>query len=335
MQKRKPHILVVGSLVMDLIVSTAHFPGSGETVIGCDFKTAPGGKGANQAVQASRLGAQVTMVGKVGKDDFGRALLSSAAQAGMDIFHVAEDPAVPSAIGNIILEVQPGQKSKNRIIVVPGANMAITPADVAFLKEDIKQFDMVMLQLEIPMAINELVAQYAYEAGVPVMLNSAPSAPLSPDFLAHLAYISPNEHEAADITGIPIRKESGQINTEDIQRNIAALQKMGVTNSLITLGSSGAVFGCAQAGEYIFSPCIDVVEVKDPTAAGDSFVGAFCTAVCAGLSHKDALEFANYTATITVSRMGAQPSLPVLADVVALMERQQASCTAAVCDKLL
>lgn len=335
MKNQKPQILVVGSLVMDLIVSTTHFPGSGETVIGCDFKTAPGGKGANQAVQASRLGAQVTMVGKVGKDDFGRTLLSSAAKAGLDISHVAEDPAIPSAIGNILLEIQPGQKSKNRIIVVPGANMAITPEDVAFLKEDIKQFDMVMLQLEIPMAINELVAQYAYEAGVPVMLNSAPSAPLSPDFLAHLSYISPNEHEAADITGIPIRRENGEINQEDIQANIGALQKLGVSNSLITLGSSGAVFGNTQAGEYIFSPCIDVVEVKDPTAAGDSFVGAFCTAVCAGLSHKDALEFANYTATITVSRMGAQPSLPLLEDVLALMEREKSSCAAAVRSRLL
>lgn len=329
---KKPRIVVVGSFVMDLIVSTPRFPNSGETVIGCGFQTAPGGKGANQAVQAARLGADVTMVGKVGQDDFGKALLASAAAAGLDVSHVAVDNAVSSAVGNVQLEVHPGQKNKNRILVVPGANMAITPDDIAFLKDTISDFDMVILQLEIPMAINELVAEYAFNAGVPVMLNSAPSAPLSPELLSHLAYISPNEHEAADITGIAIRKENGSVNAEDIRANIAALREMGVRNALITLGSSGAIFG--NEDEYIYSPCVDVVEVKDPTAAGDSFVGAFCTAVCAGLCHKEALEFANYVATLTVSRMGAQPSLPTLDEVLALMESQNYPCAAAVREKL-
>ena len=307
---RKPKILVVGSFVMDLIVSTEKFPGSGETVLGKSFRTAPGGKGANQAVQAARLGADVTMVGKVGGDSFGRELIASAQAAGIHTQHILQDPDNPSAIGNILLEVAEGQKSKNRIIVVSGANMAITPDDVAFVRDIVSEFDMVMLQLEIPMQINELVAQYAFEKGVPVMLNSAPSAPLSAALLSHLTYISPNEHEAADLTGIPIRKEGKSVNRDK-----------GVQNVIITLGSAGAVV--AGDSGIDFSPCVDVVEVKDPTAAGDSFVGAFCTAVCAGLNQRQALDFANYTATITVSQMGAQPSLPHLADVIELMQREQ------------
>lgn len=186
---RKPKILVVGSFVMDLIVSTEKFPGSGETVLGKSFRTAPGGKGANQAVQAARLGADVTMVGKVGGDSFGRELIASAQAAGIHTQHILQDPDNPSAIGNILLEVAEGQKSKNRIIVVSGANMAITPDDVAFVRDIVSEFDMVMLQLEIPMQINELVAQYAFEKGVPVMLNSAPSAPLSAALLSHLSLI--------------------------------------------------------------------------------------------------------------------------------------------------
>ena len=320
MMKRKAKILEVGSIVMDLIVSTEKFPNSGQTVLAKTFQTAPGGKGANQAVQAARLGADVTMVGKVGQDDFGKALIGSCAQAGIHTDYILKADDVSSAVGDVMLEVAEGKKTKNRIIVVPGANMRITPADVAFLKDTIDRYDMVVLQIEIPMEINEIVAEYAFAKGVPVMLNSAPSAPLSPALLSHLAYISPNEHEAADLTGIPIRKEGKEVNMEDVKAAVAALLDKGVKNVVITLGSSGAVV--ANREEFIYQPCVDVVEVKDPTAAGDSFVGAFTTAVCSGLNHEQALTFANYTATLTVSRMGAQPSLPQLSEVVALMRRQ-------------
>lgn len=316
----KPKILVVGSFVMDLIVSTEKFPNSGETVLGKGFQTAPGGKGANQAVQAARLGADVTMVGKVGNDDFGKRLMNSCKESGIHTDFVAVDPTVSSAVGNVQLEVT-GAETKNRIIVVPGANMTITPDDVSFLKETIGQYDMVILQLEIPMAINERVAEYAHNKGVPVMLNSAPSAPLSEKLLSCLTYISPNEHEAADLTGIQIRKQGKSVNKEDVRSAVASLLSKGVQNVIITLGSAGAVV--ANAKESILAPCVDVVEVKDPTAAGDSFVGAFTTAVCAGLNHREALDFANYTAALTVSRMGAQPSLPKLAEVVELMKNQK------------
>jgi len=320
---KRPKILVVGSFVMDLIVSTEKFPNSGETVLGKSFRTAPGGKGANQAVQAARLGADVTMVGKVGNDDFGKSLIHSCKESGIHTEFIAVDPEVSSAVGDIVLEVGEGKAAKNRIIVVPGANMTITPDDVAFLKDTIDQYDMVILQLEIPMSINEIVAKYAFDKGVPVMLNSAPSAPLSAELLSCLTYISPNEHEAADLTGIQIRKDGKVVNQDDVKAVVNSLFAKGVKNVVITLGNSGAVV--ANQNEFVYQPCVDVVEVKDPTAAGDSFVGAFTTGVCSGLNHEQALTFANYTATLTVSRMGAQPSLPKIQEVIDLMKQEDHS----------
>lgn len=316
---KKPKLLVVGSFVMDLIVSTEIFPSSGETVLGKKFQTAPGGKGANQAVQAANLGAEVAMVGRVGDDAFGKELTGSAKAAGIDVSHVEISRKESSAIGNILLEVESGKKSRNRIIVVPGANMEIRLEDLEFLREEIGNYDMVLLQLEIPMEINELVAEMACEKGVPVMLNSAPYAPLSEKLLRCVTYISPNEHEAALLTGIPIRSGKDGVNREDVEMAVRALQEKGVKNVIITLGSNGAVVSHGE--ESFYMPCVDIVEVKDPTAAGDSFVGAFCTAICAGLAPQEALAFANYTATLTVSRMGAQPSLPTLQEVISLMRQ--------------
>ena len=309
-----PQILVVGSFVMDLITSTQQFPSEGQTVLGCDFQMAPGGKGANQAVQMARLGADVTMVGKVGDDLFGRRLIASSSEAGIDIGEVKKDGGVPSAVGNVIIE-RCGTAAANRIIVVPGANMAIRPEDVAFLEEDIAHYDMVILQLEIPMEINILVARYARAKGVPVMLNAAPSDKLPLELLQNITYISPNEHEAADITGISIDCDSGETLENRVRAATAKLMEMGVDHALITLGSRGAAFGDRE--EFLLCPAREGVTVVDPTAAGDSFVAAFCTAVCCGAGHGQAVEFANDVAAITVSRMGAQPSLPTIEEVAA------------------
>lgn len=310
--KKRPRILVVGSLVMDLICSTPRFPQRGETVIGTDFRTAPGGKGANQAVQAARLGASVTMVGKVGRDDFGEQIKRSLADSGVNVDKIMYSETRPTAIGNIQLEVTE-QGTENRILVIPGANMDIRVEDVAYLADEISNYDMVILQLEIPMEINTAVAKIAHAAGVPVMLNSAPSAPLPEELLACLAYISPNEHEAKDITGIAVTDAASA------EQAIGCMRDKGVQNVLITLGSHGAAF--SDGNGLVLSPCVDYDTVADPTAAGDSFVGAFCTAICLGASPEEAMLFANHTAGITVSRMGAQPSLPVLAEVVAFMKK--------------
>lgn len=316
--EKRPRLLVVGSFVMDLIVSVRELPGSGETILGRTFSTAPGGKGANQAIQAARLGAQVDMVGKVGDDDFGRRLVASAREAGVDISHVAVDRAQPSAIGNVLLETDGNGKSRNRIVVIPGANMAIEPADVAFLQDCIGMYDMVLLQHEIPAEVNGLVAAYAAAAGVPVMLNPAPAAAVPDELLGRLAYISPNEHELESLTGIKV-KADGVLDREALGRAVETLHRKGARNVVVTLGSGGAAV--SDGAEILYSPCVDAIQAVDPTAAGDSFVGAFCTAVCAGADHQTALGLANCAASLTVSRMGAQPGLPWLGEVRELLDR--------------
>lgn len=310
---KKPDILVVGSFVMDQIVTTDVFPRQGQTILAKTFRKAPGGKGANQAVQMARLGANVTMCGKLGLDANGREMLAVCQEAGICTDHVCYDPDCASGCAVIILEETPGASTQNRIMVVPGANMTLCPGDVAFLEESIGGYDLVVLQLEIPMEVNTLVAQYARAKGVPVMLNSAPSAPLPQELLACLTYISPNEHEAQDLTGIAIAHNGKDADTDAVRQAAAALQAKGSENVLITLGSAGAAF--IREDEFCMSPAVQGVHAVDPTAAGDSFVGAFCVANCWGLKTEDVLRFANHTAALTVSRMGAMPSLPTLAEV--------------------
>jgi len=306
----RPKILVTGSFVMDNIISTEIFPRSGQTIIGKSFRKAPGGKGANQAVQAARLGADVTLVGKIGLDADGDVLLDTCKQSGVNVSKVLRTEDTHTGCACVMLEEAVGESTKNRIIVAPGANMSITLDDVAFLKEEIKNYDLVILQLEIPMEINEFVAKCAFDAGVPVMLNPAPSAPLSDKLLSCLTYISPNEHEATDITGVNIAHEGKDANIDDVRAAANAMMAKGVKNVLITLGSAGAML--LSDGKEYYSPCAKNITAVDPTAAGDSFVAAFCTAICSGFKTEEALIFANHTAALTVSAMGAMPSLPYL-----------------------
>ncbi len=320
----KPKILVVGSFVMDQIATTEIFPREGQTVLGGTFSKAPGGKGANQAVQMARLGADVTMVGKLGHDGNGEDMIKTCKEAGINTDYVLYDDELPSGCSVIILEEAPGKQTVNRIIVLSGSNMSITPDDVAFLKEKVAEYDLVVLQLEIPMEINEMVAAYAYEKGVPVMLNSAPSAPLSDELLSHLAYISPNEHEAFDMVGVKISHEGKEVNMEEAKAATAALKAKGVKNVLITLGESGAVLDTEKDG-FFYSPCVDGIMAVDPTAAGDSFVGALSVGLCCGWGYEETLRFANHTAGLTVSALGAMPSLPPLDKVEAFLREKTGS----------
>lgn len=315
--KKRPKILVVGSFVMDQIAETTVFPRQGQTVLGGTFTKAPGGKGANQAVQAARLGADVTMLGKLGHDANGEEMLETCRRDGIDMDYVLFDPVEPSGCSVIILEKGEDGQTHNRIIVLSGANMTLTTEDVAFLEEIISDFDLVMLQLEIPMSVNEAVAEMAFRKGVKVMLNSAPSAPLSDALLAHLSYISPNEHEAYDLTGIDISHRGKTVSLDRVRMATAALREKKVDNVLITLGDAGAAIE-TDAGFY-HSPCVDGVVAVDPTAAGDSFVGAFCVGSCLNWETNDILRFANYTAALTVSKMGAMPSLPTLDELQVYM----------------
>lgn len=316
---KKPKILVVGSFMMDLTASAPRVPNMGETVIGTSFRTAPGGKGANQAVQCARLGAEVSMAGCVGADAFGTEMLETARASGVDVSHVRISKKNSSGVGNIQLQVTE-HGAQNRILVVPGANYDLTPEDLAWMRDGVGAYDLVMLQLELTMAVTKFAAKCAHDAGVPVMLNPAPAVPLDEELLSCVTYLSPNEHEAASLTGLPLRADESGVNEEDLQKVSAALRAKGADQVMITLGSNGSVV-CAADG-IRHTACVRMPDVKDPTAAGDSFVAAFCTGVTAGLPESAALTFASHAAAITVSRVGAMPSLPAAAEVQELLRQR-------------
>ena len=317
--QRKPRILVVGSFVMDVIATTEHIPAAGQTVYGKSFHTAPGGKGANQALQCARLGAQVTMMGCVGDDLFGRQLLDPPRAAGVDVSRVVVRSGISSGVGHVTLEVTE-HTAQNRIVVIPGANQTLTVEEVSWLKAEMPSFDMVLLQLEIPIEVNLAVAGWAREAGVPVMLNPAPATDLDDRLLKLVTYLTPNEQEASAETGLPLRMDERGIQRDDLKKIAAALWTKGVENVIITLGGNGSAVVMGDGIRYI--PCVHMDHVADPTAAGDSFVAALCVALSIGLPQEEALAFASHTAAITVSRMGAMPSLPTLDEVIQLLRER-------------
>ena len=317
--QRKPRILVVGSFVMDVIATTERIPQSAQTVYGKSFHMAPGGKGANQALQCVRLGADVTMMGCVGDDLFGQKLLETPRAAGMDVSHVLVRQGISAGVGHVTLEVTE-HTAQNRIIVIPGANQTLTVEEVIWIKDEIASYDMLLLQLEIPLEVNRTLAHWAREAGVPVMLNPAPATDLDDELLSLVTYLIPNEQEASTETGLPLGMDSGVLRKEDLQKIAAALRSKGTEHVIITLGSNGSAVAEADGIRYI--PCVHMDHVADPTAAGDSFVGALSVGLAVGLSQEEALAFASHTAAITVSRMGAMPSLPTLDEVIALLKER-------------
>ncbi len=319
---KKPNILVIGSFMMDLIASTRRAPNAGETVKGVGFNTAPGGKGANQAVQCARLGANVTMVGKVGKDSFGDFMVRNAADAGVDVSHVLRDEKDSSGVGHITLEIT-GNSAQNRITICPGANNCIRKSEISWLKDEIGKYDIVMMQFEIPMEINEIVASLAFEAGVPVMVNPAPASEMSDSLLSHTTFLSPNETEAALLTGHRIDVSNG-INYGNVDLVVKNLIDRGVKNLIITLGENGSIIADKDGIQHI--ECVHVDKVADPTAAGDSFVAAFCTALSAGIPKHDALVFASHVSSLTVTKMGAMPSLPTISEVKSYLVEKGFTC---------
>ena len=315
---KRPKILIAGSFNMDLTASCTRAPQAGETVIGKKFRTAPGGKGFNQAVQCARLGADVTMVGKVGEDDFGRALLEAAKGEGIDISHVLADPDEATGIAIITLE-ETDEGTQNRIVVCPGANFTISAQEIGWLREAVGNYDMVIMQFELPMEIVETIAEWAHETGVPVMVNPAPAAPMSDRLLSAVTFLSPNEHEAAILTGHSISVENG-IDYDDVRAVADAFRKRGVKNLIITMGGNGSI-AVGESGIH-HTECVKMPHVADPTAAGDSFVASFCTVLAAGLPADKALDFASHAAAITVTRMGAMPSLPTITEVQELLRER-------------
>lgn len=317
--RRKPRILVVGSFVMDVIATTQRLPQAGQAVYGESFHMAAGGKGANQAVQCARLGADVTMMGCVGDDLFGSKLLEAPALDGVDVSHARIRPGISSGVGHITIEII-GNTAQNRIVVIPGANQAMELEDIAWIQDEIGSYDMVLLQLEVPLEINRTIAHWAKDAQVPVMLNPAPATELDDALVSLVTYIAPNEQEAAVESGVPLRVDENGPNMEDLTMIFAALSERGADNIIVTLGSNGCALG--QNGSICRMDCVRMDQVVDPTGAGDSFVGAFCVGLTVGLTRQQAIDFASHTAALTVSRMGAMPSLPTLDEVCRLLRER-------------
>lgn len=290
-------VTVVGSLNMDLVVRAPRIPRPGETIIGGEFRTVPGGKGANQAVAAARLGAQVAMVGRVGGDAFGGLLLENLAAAGVDHTFVTRD--VEAATGVALIEVD--DAGQNSIVVVSGANMRLAPADVEAAAAAIGVADVLLLQLESPLETVTRAAQVAHARGVTVILNPAPARPVPAGLLGLVDVLIPNESETALLTGLPVGDQ------EEAQAAAAALRRMGVATVILTLGERGALLAY-EGGAELF-PAFDVTPV-DTTAAGDAFVGGLAVALAEGRPLQEAVRWGNAAGALATTRLGAQPSLP-------------------------
>ena len=290
-------ILVAGSLNMDLRFSMKRMPLEGETVLGDGLLYNPGGKGANQAAAAAKLGGDVAMLGCVGKDGFGDTLAKSLADCGCDVSGLRRVTA-PTGTASIYVD----ERGRNSIVVIAGANAY---CDVEYLKECeevLKNCSILMLQLEIPYDAVWYLAKKAHTLGKTVILNPAPAPDAIPkDVLRCVDWLTPNETELARLSGMPCEEPS------QIEEAAAKLQKMGVKNVLVTVGSHGAYLCTAAVSELIPTRHVKAV---DTTAAGDCFNGAFAVALSEGQTAAKAVEFANKAASISVTREGAQSSLP-------------------------
>lgn len=290
-------VAVAGSLNMDLVVRAPHIPQPGETIIGSDFRNVPGGKGANQAVAAARLGADVSMVGRVGHDTFAEPLLENLAADGVDHTYVTRDPEAATGVALIVVD----DAGENSIVVASGANARFSPADVDAAEEALVAADVLLLQLESPLETVRRAAELARAHGVKVLLNPAPAQDLSDELLSLVDALIPNETEAALLTGRSVRSE------KDARVAAEALLDSGVETVIVTLGERGAVV--AQDGAVTLVPAFHV-EAVDTTAAGDAFVGGFAVALAEGSALDEAVRWGNAAGALAATKMGAQPSLP-------------------------
>lgn len=280
---RKPKITVIGSINMDLVTIAKRMPLQGETVVGETFRLIPGGKGANQAVAAARLGADVQMIGAVGADAFGTELLQHLQKEGIIVDGVKPVTDIETGIATIIIS-----EGDNRIIVVPGANHALCPDDVKRWEEKIATSDVCLLQLEIPLSVVEQAVSIATRHGVRVILNPAPAQPIPDVLLAQVDFLTPNEHE------------------RDIVLAGRSIEKWA-HKFIVTEGKRGV--SLQQNGERVLIPGFHV-PVVDTTGAGDTFNGALAVALSKGMALEDACRYANAAAALSVTKLGAQTGMP-------------------------
>jgi ribokinase len=290
-------IVVVGSSNTDMVIKTDSFPQPGETLLGGEFFMFPGGKGANQAVAASRLGGQVTFVAKVGHDIFGEKARQQFAKEGIAIEHVSMHPSLPSGVALITVD----GKGENTIVVAQGSNGILSPQDVANAGTAFGQDTIVLMQLEIPLDTVVFAAQLSRSNGGFVILNPAPARTLPDELLKHVSLITPNRTETETLTGIKVTDTASAI-----QASHWFLDK-GISSVIITLGKDGAFLFDHTGGRLIGSPKVKAI---DSTAAGDVFNGALAVALAEGSAIDEAVMRANRAAAISVTRMGAQSSAP-------------------------
>jgi ribokinase len=306
----KPSIVVVGSTNTDMVVKTTRLPAPGETILGGNFLMNAGGKGANQAVAAARLGGAVTFVAKTGNDIFGKNALQLFATEGIDTQYIREDENHPSGVALITVD----ERGENCIVVASGANAQLSAADVADAAPALQTASLLLMQLEVPLDAVVYAAQEASAHGVRTILNPAPACPLPDDLWQHIAILTPNEKEAELLSGVSIAGK------ESAARAAAVLRQKGVGVVIVTLGAEGALI-CDEEGELLV-PAPKVTAV-DTTAAGDVFNGALAVALSEGKAMKDAVAFAVQAASISVTRMGAQASAPYRQEVEATMAEQK------------
>ncbi len=296
-------VLVFGSINMDLVVQTPRFLQPGETLTGNTFYTAPGGKGANQAVAAARLGAPTRMIGRVGRDVFGPSLLESLRTNGVDTITVSIDTVQPSGIAHITVD----QNAENIIIIIPGANGQMGMEDVARLEGLLPQGGALLLQLEIPLPAVLAAAKLAHSNGLAVILDPAPAIPLPEELYRLIDWITPNESEAAALVGFPIQTEA------EAARAASALHERGVPNVVIKMGGRGAYLSAGAGAGRLLPPF--KVNPIDTVAAGDAFNGALAAALVADLPVEQAMRWAMGAGALSTTKPGAQPSMPTLAEL--------------------
>lgn len=299
-------VVVFGSINMDLVIRCQHLPSPGETIIARSSQEVPGGKGANQAVAAARLGAKVFMIGRVGNDAFATRLVQNLQNEAIDTSSVGHCSDVASGLAVVNVE----DSGENSILVVPGSNHRLSPADVAAARNIIQQADLVLVQLEVPIESVRALVQLAKSLGKPVILNPAPTPPDFPADLFQVDLICPNQTEASALLGQPINS------VDDAKSAISQFLTRGAKTAIITLGSQGAVIHDGKQITWI--PPFPINPV-DTTAAGDAFAGALATRLCEGTSLREAALFAAAAGAFAATQPGAQPGMPRRSDVEKLL----------------
>lgn len=305
-------VTIVGSINMDLVTRVANFPEPGETIIGGDLQTFPGGKGANQAVAAARMGADVAVVGRVGDDVFASQLKVNLASAGVDLTYVFDSDSTASGVALILVD----EHGQNIIVVASGANARVTEEDVEAAQAAIATADVLLLQLEIPLESVQRAAEIAHENGVKVILNPAPAQALPGELLSLVDILVPNESETSILTGLPADS------LKDLGSLAGKLGNLRASAVLLTLGQEGALL-IEPAGLRRY-PAFAVDRVVDTTAAGDAFVGGLATAIAEGKPVSEAVPWGNAAGALAVTRSGAQPSMPSRGEVEEFLEQATA-----------